>query len=95
MTSPRPRLSPAGGLLVALPDNFLTRPGSPGLHLEPIMSLQQFPLSVIAALWRVAAAAPSSAARNSLFWECVQALESQGFAGNARRILERLAPWAR
>ena len=94
-------LSPAlslAALLVAFvstPDNFLTRPGSPGLHLEPIMSLQQFPLSVIAALWRVAAAAPSSAARNSLFWECVQALESQGFAGNARRILERLAPWAR
>jgi hypothetical protein len=49
----------------------------------------------IAVLWKAAAAAPSGAARSTLFWELVEALRVSGFAGNPRRFLERVAPWGR
>lgn len=60
-----------------------------------MINLTMLNLAAIAALWRAAAAAPSCAARNAIFWDCVNALQAQGFTGDARRILERVAPWAR
>lgn len=51
------------------------------------------PLVQILGIWRAAATAPKGAARNALYWALVDALRSQGYAGDARRVLERAAPW--
>ena len=56
-------------------------------------NLHTAPAAQIAALWKAAASAPKGFARNEAFWACVKALEVQGFAGNARRFLERAAAW--
>lgn len=56
--------------------------------------LANIPMYQIAQLWKAASHCRRGAARNAAFWECVRALESQGFTGNARSFLERVAPWA-
>lgn len=56
-------------------------------------AFQSLPLYQIVQLWKAGACAPKGAARNALYWECVQALQNQGFAGDARRIIERAAAW--
>ena len=60
--------------------------------MERIM-LKHIPLYQIVGLWKAGAAAPAGAARNALYWACVNALLTQGFAGNPRRVLERAARW--
>lgn len=56
-------------------------------------AFNNLPLYQIVALWKAGAQAPKGAARNTLYWECVYALQNQGFAGDARRIIERAATW--
>lgn len=56
-------------------------------------AFNNLPMYQILQLWKAAACAPKGAARNILYWECVHALQNQGFAGNARRVLERAAAW--
>lgn len=51
------------------------------------------PLYQIVQLWRAGSQAPAGYARNCLYWQCVEALQSQGFVGNPRRLLERVARW--
>ena len=53
------------------------------------------PMYQIVGLWKAVAQMESCAARNSMFWACVRALENLGFAGNAREFLERAARWSR
>lgn len=57
------------------------------------MTFNSLPMYQIIALWKAGAQAPKGAARNALYWQCVKALQEQGFAGNARRVLERAAAW--
>jgi len=59
------------------------------------MNLHIATTAQIAGLWKAGATAESGYARNALFWACVEAVEAKGFAGNARRFLERAAPWVR
>ena len=59
------------------------------------MHLKHIPTYQIAAMWRAAAAAPSSAGRNEIFWALVGALKARGFTGDPRRFLEKVARWAR
>lgn len=56
-----------------------------------IASLQ---LVDIARLWRAFSDHPIAHVRNQTFWGCVTALQERGFTGNARRLLERVAPWS-
>lgn len=57
------------------------------------MELNSAPMYQIAGLWKAGAAAPKGCARNALYWACVEALRKQGFVGDARRLLERVAAW--
>jgi hypothetical protein len=57
------------------------------------MELNSAPMYQIAGLWKAGAAAPKGYARNALYWACVEALRKQGFVGDARRLLERVAAW--
>jgi len=57
------------------------------------ITTNNIPLYQILQLWKAGAAAPAGAARNALYWACVNALREQGFAGNPRRVLESAARW--
>lgn len=51
------------------------------------------PMYQVVAAWKAVATMEPCAARNHLYWVFVNALRAQGFAGDARRPLERAARW--
>jgi len=57
------------------------------------MNYEHVPMYQLLSLWKAAAKTPKGVARNTLYWEIVNELRRRGYAGNARRVVERTAAW--